>query len=272
MGKTDAELIQGARQGEAAALDELLARHQSQVYRFGLRMCGNEEDARDVLQETLVAALRGLPEFRGEADLSTWLYRIAQSFCTKSRRRHVGEPSHHESLEQSEVLSLPSPEAQPEAQAHAKEIAGLLQLALLSLPEPHREAVVLKDVEGLSAEEGARVLSLEVAAFKSRLHRGRMELRQRLTELMEPATPASPACPELAQELAAYAGQEVDQSTCAHIEQHLQRCPRCAQACQELQRSVSLCRQLPGGEVPAPVQEAVREALRRATRELSPIP
>ena len=86
----DVELLRAAQTGDEAALDELLARHEKQVFRFGLRMCGSEEDARDVLQETLVAAFQGLPNFRGDADISTWLYQIARSFCSKARRRRAG--------------------------------------------------------------------------------------------------------------------------------------------------------------------------------------
>jgi RNA polymerase sigma-70 factor (ECF subfamily) len=118
---------------------------------------------------------------------------------------------------------------------------------------------VLRDVEGLSAEEAARVLGIEVGALKSRLHRARVDLRERLSAVFS-AGEAAP-CPELAEELAAYAAQEIDQATCARIEEHMKACARCSAACTSLQRTVSLCRQIPGGDVPAPVRAAVRAAL-----------
>ena len=84
----DAELITRARAGDRRAIDELLARYEPNIYRFGLRMCGDEDAAREVLQETLLAAFRYLSGFRGDAALSTWLYQIARSFCIKERRGH----------------------------------------------------------------------------------------------------------------------------------------------------------------------------------------
>ncbi len=259
------DLLEKARTGDSAALDALLSQHERQVFRYGLRMCGNEEDARDVLQETLLAAFRNVKDFRGDAQLSTWLYQIARSFCLRSRRRGAGEPSETEALEKPEAAAVPSPGASPDAQAHAREIGALLQSAILTLSEPHREVLVLRDVEGLSAEEAAQVVGIEVGALKSRLHRARMELRQKVVHLLEHEAPGAP-CPELADELAAYAAEEIDQAACARIEEHLQRCPRCAGACASLQRTVSLCRQIPGGEVPGPVRAAVRAALLGSAR------
>jgi RNA polymerase sigma-70 factor, ECF subfamily len=259
----DRELLKKARAGDTQAVDELLSRHERQVFRFGLRMCGNEEDARDVLQETLLAAFKNIHDFRAEAQLSTWLYQIARSYCLKSRRRGVGEPTSTEPLERPEAAAVPSDKAPPDAQAHAREIGALLQAAILSLPEAQREVIVLRDVEGLSAEEAAKVIGIEVGALKSRLHRARMELRERLVAFLGSVNEigAFAPCAGLAEELAAYAAEEIDQATCARIEEHLKRCARCAGAYAALQRTVSFCRQIPGGEVPAPVRAAVRAAL-----------
>lgn len=267
MARTDVELLAAARTGEGAAIDELLARHEKQVFRFGLRMCGSEEDARDVLQETLLAAVRGLPEFRGQADLSTWLYQIARSFCIKARRRRVGEPSEKVSLDAREVQEVPTDEA-ADARVHAREVGEVLQTALLSLPQRYREVIVLKDVEGLTAEDVASVLGEDVAAVKSRLHRARAGLREAVATLLGPegwAKDTAP-CPELADELSRYAAGDIDQATCAQIEAHLARCPRCAGACDALQKTVSLCRRIPGDAVPTPVRSAVRRALGAALR------
>ena len=197
MPKSDADLIAAVRAGSAEALEEVLTRHERQVYRFGLRMCGNEADARDVLQETLVAALHHLPEFRGEADLSTWLYRIARSHCSRSRRKHVGEPNSFVGLDQPEAQGIADESRAPEDTAHAREIGQVLQTAIVALPESYREAIVLKDVEGLSADDAAQVLEIDVAAFKSRLHRARLELRGHLTTLLGSEREAGPAsCPD----------------------------------------------------------------------------
>jgi RNA polymerase sigma-70 factor, ECF subfamily len=261
--RTDKELLEQAQSGDSTAVDELLSRHERQVFRYGLRMCGNEEDARDVLQETLLAAFQNVKGFRGDAQLSTWLYQIARNFCIRSRRRTLGEPKRVESLEKPEAAAVPSEQAQPDEKAHAREIGTLLQSAMLTLSEAHREVLVLRDVEGLSAEEAAGVIGIEVGALKSRLHRARMELREKLVDFLGPGGELDGAapCPGLAEELAAYAAEEIDQATCARIEEHIKRCKRCAAACDTLQRTVSLCRQIPGGEVPEPVRAAVRAAL-----------
>ena len=87
MEASDATLLDRARTGDRRALEDLIGRHQRRVYRFGLKMCRDPEDAKDVLQETLIAAARNIRDFRGASAVSTWLYTIARSFCIKRRRR-----------------------------------------------------------------------------------------------------------------------------------------------------------------------------------------
>jgi RNA polymerase sigma-70 factor (ECF subfamily) len=106
------------------------------------------------------------------------------------------------------------------------------------------------------------VIGIEVGALKSRLHRARAQLRAELAALLGDAEVGPAPCPELAQELTAYAAAEIDQATCVRIEDHLSRCPRCAGACETLKRTVSLCRRIPGDDVPAPVRTALRHAIR----------
>jgi RNA polymerase sigma-70 factor, ECF subfamily len=259
----ESSLLERARGGDARAVESLLASHELRVYRFGLRMCGNEDDARDVLQETLLAAYKNLGTFRGDSQISTWLYQIARSFCIKQRRRREGQPVEHETVDALEVRQVASEVPQSDSRTHAHQLGALIQAAIETLPPEHREALVLRDVEGLSAEEAAEVVGIEVAALKSRLHRARLALREQLAAVLD-EQPGAVACPELASELTAYAAQEIDQATCAAIEAHLARCPRCTAACESLKRTVSMCRAIPGGDVPASVKAAVRQALRRS--------
>jgi RNA polymerase sigma-70 factor (ECF subfamily) len=261
MGRSDAELLDGVRRGDRKAVEELLSRYEASIYRFGLRMCGNEEAAREVLQETLLGAFRSLPSFRGDAAISTWLYQIARSFCIKQRRgEHPAE-----SLQEEAGARLAEPSPAPDARAHAREIGAALSAAIAALPSEFREVLVLRDVEGLSAEEAAGIIGIEVGALKSRLHRARAQLRTELATLLGDADAGPAPCADLAQELSAYAAAEIDQAACVRIEDHLSRCPRCAGACDSLKRTVSLCRRLPGGEVPAPVRAAIRHAIRSLT-------
>lgn len=250
MVESDTELLTSAQTGDRRAIDELLARYQERIYRFGLRMCGDEESAREVLQETMIAAFRNLPGFRGDASLSTWLYQIARSFCIKARR----------GVRPTATIDaqLPDHAPTPDVQAHAREIGRALVRAIKSLPAEQREVLVLRDVEGLSAEEAAEVVGIEVGALKSRLHRARVALRHELAGVV--AAEPEP-CPELATELSSYAASEIDQAMCIKIERHLATCARCTGACDALKRTVSMCKSIPGDAVPAPVRAAVRTAI-----------
>ncbi len=258
---TDAQLLEQLKKGDGKATELLLARHEQKIYRFGLRMCGNEADARDVLQETLLAAFKNLGSFRGDSQLSTWLYQVARSFCIKQRRRHEGEPAQLESMAGAEVSAVATDASALDARAHAREVGEVIQAAMNTLEADQREAIVLRDIEGLSAEEAAQVVGIEVGALKSRLHRARVQLKLSLSAVLEDQT-TELGCPELQQELLAYAASEIDQAACARIEAHLETCQRCTAACDALKRTVSMCRAIPSGEVPASVRAAVRHALR----------
>src|SRR5574338_1096284 len=223
MASADQALVDAARAGDRRAIDELLARYEPAIYRFGLRMCNDEEAAREVLQETLLAAFRNLPTFRGQASLSTWLYQIARSFCIKQRRGVRPD--------QEVDAELADHGPSPEIQVAAGEIGKALAAAIDALPAEQREVLLLRDVEGLSAEEAAAVVGIEVGALKSRLHRARMALRKRLAGVLDGA--GTEPCPELAQTLSAYAAAEIDQSACAQIENHLRACPRCTARSEE---------------------------------------
>lgn len=260
--KYELELLEKARGGDAGAIDELLRIHERSVYRFGLRMCGNEDAARDVLQETLLAAFKNLRGYRGDAALSTWLYQIARSFCMKQRRLTQGQPRTHESTDAKEAREVPAPVSGQDERAHARQMAELIQVAMASLSAEAREVLVLRDVEGLSAEESAEVLEISVPAVKSRLHRARAALSAQLAAVLE--APQGTPCPELTAELSAAAEEKVDQAMCERVEAHLARCARCNEACESLKRTVSMCRAIPGGDVPAPVKAAVRAALKAA--------
>lgn len=276
---TTDELLARARAGEPGALDALIEAHQAQVFRFGLRMCRNEADAEDVLQETLLALARGIHDLRGTASVSTWLFAVARSFCIKKRRRRKGAPKETDSLEDAGAgegsgQALEEPGAGPEGLAAEKEIQRALEHALRRLEPSQREVLVLRDVEGLTAPEVAEIVGVGVAAVKSRLHRARLALRDELAPLLDlPAaptpTPASPpsGCPDVLRLFSRHLEDEIDAELCARMERHLDDCPRCRGACDSLKRSLLVCRS--GGATPhAPVPAAVQARIRRALRDL----
>ena len=143
------------------------------MYRFALKMCRRREDAEEVLQDTLLAAVRALGQYRGDAALSTWLYTIARSFCIKRRRRSKFAPKALVPLESDEARSAreaPDPGRAPDEALQARQVATALGRAVDALAPGYREVLVLRDVEGLPATEVARVMGLNIDAVKSRLH------------------------------------------------------------------------------------------------------
>jgi RNA polymerase sigma-70 factor (ECF subfamily) len=265
----DRGLLEAARTGDRAALEELLTRHQRRVYRFGLKMCRDPEDAKDVLQETLIAAARTLSDFRGASSVSTWLYTIARSFCIKRRRRSRFAPEHEESLDARdtalEARRIADPARGPDESLAGKQIEGALEEAIGALQPMYREVLVLRDVEGLSAPEVAEVLGISVEAVKSRLHRARVSVRERVGPLLaeEPELPLAEACPEIVALFSRHVEGEISAPVCEEMERHLAGCGRCRSRCDTLQRTLAMCRQAPLPDVPAPVQHEVRRALRQ---------
>jgi RNA polymerase sigma-70 factor (ECF subfamily) len=261
---TDDDLLGRIRAGDDAAMRALLERYMPAVYRFGAKMCRNPDDAKDVVQETLLAAARGVRDFRGGASLSTWLFTIARSHCIKKHRRRVGEPEQVVSLDAHEAHRMPTPIARPDEAASDRELGSALDAAIASLDPAYREVLVLRDVEGLTAPEVASVLGLGVDAVKSRLHRARMAVRDQLAPLLAPSEgPALPGCPDLAPVLSQYLEGDIGAAQCAEMERHVAQCPRCTTRCDSLRRTLALCKSsASSGPVPDEVQDAVRTALR----------
>ncbi len=178
------ELVQKARAGDPSALEALLTRHAPAVLRFGEKMCRNSEDAKDVLQDSLLAAARGVREFRGDASFTTWLFTIARSFCIKKRRASKYAPAETLSLDHdASIARLASSAPLPDEAAADHELSNALSRAIDGLEDANREVLLLRDVEGLTAPEVASVLGISVDAVKSRLHRARLLVRAALREL-----------------------------------------------------------------------------------------
>ncbi len=278
MDASDANMLDRARAGDRGALEELIGRHQRRVYRFGLKMCRDPEDAKDVLQETLLAAARTVKDFRGASSVSTWLYTIARSFCIKKRRRSKFAPEQEESLDAREpgleARQIVDPGRGPEDELAGRQVEVALERAIAGLDPMYREVLVLRDVEGLTAPEVAEVMGLSVEAVKSRLHRARVAVRDAVAPLLAaPAPAAAPAageaalpagaCPEIVELFSRHLEGEISASVCADMERHLARCPACRSRCDSLQRTLALCRAAPLPEVPKAVQADVRRALQR---------
>lgn len=256
---SDEALLAAARQGDRPALEELLERYQARIYRYGLRMCGDPEDAKDVLQETLLAMARGVGGLRAAGALPTWLYTVARHFCSKRRR---GAHTPPRPLDETDQAELADPARGPEERVARRQIETALAEAIADLNPAQRDVLVLRDVEGLSAPQVAEVLGIRVEAVKSRLHRARVALRDRLAPALGlPAAEPAAGCPDVLTLWSRHREGEITADLCARMEAHLAQCPRCASACDSLKRTLAVCQSAPTPRVPVEVQQALRAAL-----------
>ncbi|WP_334144379.1 RNA polymerase sigma factor [Rhabdothermincola sp.] len=173
-----ADLVAAARDGDRHAFDELVKATYVETYTLAYRLTGNEEDARDVVQEAYLRAYKGLKRFRGDAQFSTWMYRITAN-CAST---FLGRRQRNRCEELTEDLSTRDerPAASPELQAEATALRERLQVALRALPPKLRAVVILRDVYDLPHEAIAAELGISESAAKVRLHRARKKLRDDL--------------------------------------------------------------------------------------------
>lgn len=260
----EAALISAAKTGDEQAVLALLDRYQGAVYRFGLRMCPTEHDAEDVVQETLLTAVQKLGDFRGDASFTSWLFTIVRSRCGKKQRAANRAPV----LEPIEIIDEGP---RPDELLSQAQLRAALETALATIDPMYREVLLLRDVEGLTAPEVATALEITVAAVKSRLHRARSMLRERMDKMLYrgsalPVLPA-PDGQDLGEVLSQYLEGELTAEHCAEIELRLAHSPDCRGACDLLRRILGECRTCGRDAPPARVLENVRRALRAAVAE-----
>ena len=174
-------LVARLRSGEPRAFEELVISHQHRVFGVALRMLGNAAEAEEVAQETFLRAHRAVAAFRGDAKLSTWLYGIASRLCLN--RLGTGERRMTRGGEK-ELGRLTATAPDPAADLERSEVEQALHRAIAELPEERRIVVVLRDLEGLSYEDIAAALDLELGTVRSRLHRARMDLKDKLERFL----------------------------------------------------------------------------------------
>ena len=180
----EAQWIDKARQGDQEAFAHLVQLYEKWVLALTIRMCRDREDAAEAAQEAFLAAWQGLPFFRGEAQFSTWLYRLASNACVdllrrEGRHRSAAGPS----LDDADArLDAPDPAPSPQEAAERRELREQVAAGLEQLTPEHRQVLVLREIHQLSYDEIAQVLSLDVGTVKSRISRGRRQLRKILVE------------------------------------------------------------------------------------------
>jgi RNA polymerase sigma-70 factor (ECF subfamily) len=181
----DAALLEGIRRNDPAAFESFVRRYGDRIFGFGVRVCGEREDARDVLQDTLLQAYRSLKTLEEPRALRSWLYRVVSNACLMKRRKKSGAPDRELSLdelmprgrEEAEV-QLPDVSDLPDREVERAEVQRVVREAIRSLAPDYRIVLVLRDMEQLSTKETADALQLPESTVKMRLHRARLAVRK----------------------------------------------------------------------------------------------
>ncbi|MDQ0285060.1 RNA polymerase sigma-70 factor (ECF subfamily) [Desulfofundulus luciae] len=181
-------LIQRSQEQDLVAFEQLVQMYQQRVYTLSYQLTGNHADAQDLAQEVFIRAFRSLDGFRFEADFGTWLHRITVNLWLNMKRRRgnvtlisLDEPVHTGDGEVTREVAAAA--GDPEEELEEKEFRGLVGRALKELPAEQRAVLILREVEGYSYDEIARMLDLSLGTVKSRLNRARDALKKRVSAL-----------------------------------------------------------------------------------------
>ena len=184
---TEQELVARAREGDERAFEQLVADNEKRVYNLCRRLAGNPEDGAELAQEAFLNAWRGLPRFQGESSFATWLYRLATNLCldhlrAQKRRTQSMGPALSLDDEENGPVQVADQQLQPQEAVERSERRRALERGLASLPDHHRQVLIMRELSGLSYQEIAQVLDLDLGTVKSRIARARLSLRKILLE------------------------------------------------------------------------------------------
>ncbi|HEV2424498.1 MAG TPA: sigma-70 family RNA polymerase sigma factor [Terriglobia bacterium] len=188
--QTESALVTASKAGDYDAFEQLVNRYEHKIYRLGLNITGNAEDAEDVLQETFLKAFENLPRFREDSRFYTWIVRIGvnQALMKLRKRRTDKSVSLDDPIEESgEIIprDFADWKPNPEQLLGRTETREIMERAIQNLPLSFRTVFQLRDVEGLSTEETAETLGLTISAVKARLFRARLRLREELAKFFK---------------------------------------------------------------------------------------
>ncbi|MBZ5626226.1 MAG: sigma-70 family RNA polymerase sigma factor [Acidobacteriia bacterium] len=167
--------------GETDAFERFVDHFRSKIFHYSWLMCGRPEDAEEVAQETLLKVFESFDQLRDPERVRAWVFRIAKNACLMQRRKSVFAPAHEHSLDELPPTSeVPDDDAPPDAELLQAELRAVLDRIIAELPQLYRAVVLLRDIEELSTEETAQILDVGTDVVKTRLHRGRIAMRQKL--------------------------------------------------------------------------------------------
>jgi RNA polymerase sigma-70 factor, ECF subfamily len=192
--ETEVQLARELLAGNAEAFDRFVAHFRSKIFQYSWLMCGHREDAEEVAQETLLKVFESFDQLREPERVRPWVFRIAKNACLMKRRKSVFAPQQELSLDEfipvgerdggHVKLEIADWSALPDARVLQKELSEVLREAIGELPEAYRSVILLRDVEELSTEETAQILDITADNVKTRLHRARLAVRQKLDQYL----------------------------------------------------------------------------------------
>ena len=273
------------RVGDSAdeAIPKLVAAHGGTIYRIGLRLCGNAEDAEELAQEVFLNAWRGWEGFEGRAKPTTWLYTIAARVCQRRKRRRAGEPDHIDSweslspagegaLEEGDRIGPSAAGLDPQVAFARSEAQRIVDRAIGEVAEPYKLPLVLKDIAGLSLNEIGAALGVKPATIKTRVHRGRNALRAALEQAAAGRGDAATHDGEdgICHALLEARQEALDRGAPFPVPDALID-DRCRRMLERLELAHDLCRRIAEEGLPEPVEgrllAACRDSADRATTE-----
>jgi RNA polymerase sigma-70 factor (ECF subfamily) len=178
MSSKERELVARIKEGDMDAFRELVEMHRDRIYAFVFYMTGDRSDADDITQETFIKAYKGLSKFRGDSSVYTWLHRIAMNLCID----RVRKLKKRKEVPLSEII--PSHVEEPFREAERSELRRIIEVALSGIPEKQRVILIMYEIQGFSYEEIASILGCPIGTVRSRLHKARNGLRERISKLL----------------------------------------------------------------------------------------
>lgn len=186
----EAKLIKESQQGDMKSFELLILRYQDQAYRTAYGMLGNPEDAKDATQEAFIKIYKSLKNFKLQSNFSTWMYRIVHNTCLdmirkRKRRQEIPMETKNKSNNEGYEILLEDTTDGPEALLDYQFVKGEVKKCILELPIEYQGVIILRDIEGLPYDKIAKILEISEGTVKSRLNRGRKQLRQHLTDALQ---------------------------------------------------------------------------------------
>ncbi|AUS98714.1 RNA polymerase subunit sigma-24 [Clostridium thermosuccinogenes] len=190
MSDREKDLLKKARNGDIEAFEQLIEDYQKRVFNIALRMIGNYDDANELAQEVFIRIFKSIKDFKEESSLSTWIYRITTNVCLdeirKRKNKNVVSLDEEVKLEEGDLQrQVEDTRPTPDVIAEKNEVRKLVKDAIMSLPEEQRTVIILRDIQGFSYEEIAKIMKCPEGTVKSRINRSRQILRDRLKPKME---------------------------------------------------------------------------------------